>query len=116
MPIIETKQIKHTGFHLPGHNYMGPGTNVVERIEAGETPIDKDDRTAKDHDIACIGATNAAELLIADLDAFDSFTYSTHGIIGKVGMLARIYTGNEHLFLGNDPKLAEKLKHITERW
>ena len=43
--------------HLPGHNYVGPGTRLDIRLDEndnpklGEYPIDRDDKTAYIHDI-----------------------------------------------------------------
>lgn len=39
-------------FHLPGHNYTGPGTNVHRNIALGVKPINKVDEAAMRHDIA----------------------------------------------------------------
>lgn len=38
-------------FHLPGHNYTGPGTNLLLNIEKGLKPINDVDKAALDHDI-----------------------------------------------------------------
>lgn len=38
-------------FHLPGHNYTGPGTNLELNIEKQKKPINKLDSNAMTHDI-----------------------------------------------------------------
>lgn len=38
-------------FHLPGHNYTGPGTNLLLNMEKGLKPINDVDKAALEHDI-----------------------------------------------------------------
>ena len=38
--------------HLPGYNYLGPGTRLEERLERGDRGINPLDEAAKQHDIA----------------------------------------------------------------
>ncbi len=37
--------------HLPGYNYLGPGTNLVKRLQRGDKGINPLDEAAKEHDI-----------------------------------------------------------------
>ena len=43
--------------HLPGHNYVGPGTRLDMRLDQkdiprpGEEPVDRDDQAAYIHDL-----------------------------------------------------------------
>jgi hypothetical protein len=37
--------------HMPGHNYMGPGTNVAQKISKGIKPANYGDFIAMQHDI-----------------------------------------------------------------
>src|SRR5438093_98186 len=44
-------------YHLPGHNYVGPGTRLDMRLDQnniprpGDEPIDRDDQAAYIHDL-----------------------------------------------------------------
>lgn len=38
--------------HLPGHNYTGPGTNLLLNMEKGKRPINSVDNAALFHDIS----------------------------------------------------------------
>ncbi len=37
--------------HLPGYNYLGPGTNLSKRLSRGDKGINPLDEAAKEHDI-----------------------------------------------------------------
>lgn len=57
-------------FHLPGHNFTGPGTRLQERLEGGgpdSRPVNAVDAMSLDHDIAYHFAENDADILRADL-------------------------------------------------
>lgn len=38
-------------WHLPGHNFTGPGTNLKYRLEQGQEPINKVDALSLHHDL-----------------------------------------------------------------
>ncbi len=38
-------------WHLPGHNFTGPGTNLKYRLERGDEPINKVDALSLHHDM-----------------------------------------------------------------
>ena len=38
-------------FHLPGYQYIGPGTHLEKRLARGDSGINRLDRIAKAHDI-----------------------------------------------------------------
>lgn len=40
-----------TEIHVPGFNYLGPGTKLEERLARGDKPINKLDEAAMEHDI-----------------------------------------------------------------
>ena len=43
--------IKTGQYHFPGYNYMGPGTQVYQRIQEGLAPTSKTDHSAMHHDL-----------------------------------------------------------------
>ena len=52
--------------HLPGHNFTGPGTKLQERLERGDTPINRVDEISKNHDIAYSKSKDKKSTHIAD--------------------------------------------------
>ncbi len=38
-------------WHLPGHNFTGPGTRLEERLERGDEPVNRVDELSLHHDI-----------------------------------------------------------------
>jgi hypothetical protein len=38
-------------WHLPGHNFTGPGTRLKERLERGDEPVNRVDELSLHHDI-----------------------------------------------------------------
>ena len=38
-------------WHLPGHNFTGPGTRLKERLERGDEPVNRVDALSLHHDI-----------------------------------------------------------------
>lgn len=41
----------HGEWHLPGHNFTGPGTNLKYRLEQGQEPVNKVDALSLHHDL-----------------------------------------------------------------
>lgn len=39
-------------FHIPGHNFTGPGTKFEKRVKRGDKPINKVDAISYEHDLA----------------------------------------------------------------
>lgn len=46
-------------WHLPGHNFTGPGTRLTERLERGDEPVNRVDALSLHHDIRYLGITRA---------------------------------------------------------
>lgn len=53
--------------HLPGYNYCGPGTNLIEKLSRGVKGINKLDEYCKEHDIAYHKSSNLKDRHKADL-------------------------------------------------
>jgi len=115
MPYIKQPSIEqHTGLHLPGHNYMGPGTDVARRIFHGHEPVDRDDYISMQHDIDYLAAQNQVDLTKADYKMFADLPFDSHGIIGKTGMLVR--TGLGLPMFGGQPDLANILRERAKNF
>jgi hypothetical protein len=102
---------------MPGHNYMGPGTDVEKRIAHGHKPIDEDDYVSLLHDIDYMEADNAFDIYAADIKAFSRYPNTFHGYLGKLGMLAKMLNPFTSMFLqGHNAKLANELRKQIEDW
>ena len=53
-------------FHWPGYNYMGAGTHLKKRLKRGDTPINRLDRLAFQHDVRYGMARRFKDKKIAD--------------------------------------------------
>ena len=65
-------------FHIPTMNFCGPGTNLLERLEAdgitpkeGSKPVDRIDEAALRHDIFYTEHTDARTRIIGDKQMID---------------------------------------------
>lgn len=57
-------------YHLPGHNFTGPGTHLRERLEGGgprSRPVNAVDELSLEHDIFYTFAESPMDILRADL-------------------------------------------------
>ena len=53
-------------YHLPGYQYMGPGTHLAKRLKRGDPGINRLDKIAKQHDINYSHAKNLQDKWKAD--------------------------------------------------
>lgn len=53
-------------FHVPGYQYLGPGTKLKKRLARGDPGINRLDRIAKQHDIDYSRARNLRDKHTAD--------------------------------------------------
>lgn len=62
------KLLSKTGveFHMPGYQYLGPGTHLKKRLARGDPGINRLDRIAKQHDIDYSKAANLRDKWKAD--------------------------------------------------
>ena len=62
------KWLSKTGieFHVPGYQYLGPGTKLKKRLARGDPGINRLDRIAKQRDIDYARAKNLQDKWIAD--------------------------------------------------
>ena len=64
-------------YHLPGHNFTGPGTKLKYRLERGDQPVNKVDALALSHDMRYDNYDSAYERFNADV----------HFIVGSAGIV-----------------------------
>lgn len=81
--------------HIPGYSFCGPNTNVRERLQRGETGINKLDEACREHDIAYDTTTNSKDRNKADKElvgrAFKRI-YSKDAKIGERASAALVST------------------------
>lgn len=53
--------------HLPGYNYCGPGTKLMERLQRGDKGVNELDEACKQHDIAYTNSSSLSDRHKADL-------------------------------------------------
>jgi len=53
-------------YHVPGYQYLGPGTKLKKRLARGDPGKNRLDRIAKQHDIDCSRAKNVQDKWVAD--------------------------------------------------
>jgi len=75
-----------TEYHYPGHNYTGPGTNVVRRIFRGDMPVNYQDAVTLLHDVDYMSHMSPD---VADDKAISLSDYSLSGIVTKMGLTIR---------------------------
>lgn len=106
--VVETS----TEYHLPGHNYLGPGTNVYKRLKDRVKPVDEDDYNALQHDVAYASGENP---IYADLQAIGrSFTGNqAHQGVLRTGLTLRTI-GDVLLKPTNIPNVFSNLANGTK--
>jgi len=103
-------------YHMPGYNYMGPGTNVLNRLERLDNPINIIDEIAKQHDIDFLMTSGEyTGGLLSNIKAIYK-TYidplSIDGFIMRAGLslenLIRTITFGKIIFNTNLPNLSNE--------
>lgn len=85
------RESNSTEFHLPGYNYLGPGTHVVSNIKQHVMPTTRADAVAMIHDIEYLIATNnESKLKRADKHAIDQAKgFTPDVLLLKTGLTLR---------------------------
>jgi len=80
--------------HVPGYNFMGPGTHIYERIKNGTQPTNYTDRLALAHDVNYYLASGSHDKLnqADDLAIAKARWYQRDGVIMKIGLTLRKLT------------------------
>lgn len=110
--------------HLPGYNYCGPGTKLIERLDRGDRGINQLDEFCKQHDIAYCESSSLQDRYIADIklmkmarkriNASDATTGEKIAaqLVNKA-MLAKITSGSRNTKISNKGICLKKpLKNI----
>jgi hypothetical protein len=82
---------KHnTQFHMPGFNYMGPGTNIITNILKDVRPINETDHVALHHDLDFLRANgDYMALMQSDWKAIKNSGFSLDSMLMKTGLTLR---------------------------
>ena len=73
-------------YHVPGYQYLGPGTKLKKRLARGDPGINRLDRIAKQHDIDYSRAKNLQDKWVADEKMIKAITK----LPGKKTMTERV--------------------------
>ncbi len=76
-------------WHLPGHNFTGPGTRLKERLERGDEPVNRVDELSLHHDIRYLGISRDSKndgLLNFQSD-FETFNADVRYVGGAIGII-----------------------------
>lgn len=122
--IKNNQNIKHGGdvvslinklpfeFHLPGHNYTGPGTNLELNIEKGLKPINDVDKAALKHDLEYSENKDLEKRHIADRDMINSISKNPSL---EAKFVSSIMSIKEKLGLGlNENDIEKRFKEFLE--
>lgn len=107
-------------WHLPGHNFTGPGTKLKYRLERGDEPINKVDALSLHHDMRYEFYDSSFERFRADVQYIGgsigivfspTSTWRERGEAALVGgiMTLKVVSPGGRLF-----KLANKLKRLKK--
>jgi hypothetical protein len=82
---------KHnTELHIPGTNYIGPGTKIATRVMTGVKPTSDVDHVALHHDIDYLRSNGAYMSMLADdFRAIRDSGWSPTGFLMKTGLTLR---------------------------
>jgi endonuclease III-like uncharacterized protein len=100
-------------WHLPGQNYTGPGTHIVNNIINNVEPNNLTDLVTMMHDVDYMTDTTAWQSIKSDLKAIKNSDFSLQGLATKLGLTLRsiIYPNN---FYGGDVQIGQKLKSFVK--
>lgn len=111
----EQNQAQH---HVPGYNYMGPGTRIATNILSNIPPTNQVDDVAIHHDLDYLqeGSSLTGQLK-ADWRAIKESSFTPGGVMMKTGLLMRslgaILTLNKVNFGGKpEPEVANYLRRL----
>jgi len=100
-------------WHIPFHNYAGPGTHINERINKGDKPINDLDKASMIHDIDYLNPYITKEQ--ADKQFVDNLKRHGHPILGAIAKLA-FKIGNGLASDGKDYEKYIELKNKAPRY
>lgn len=75
--------------HVPGQNFTGPGTHIVEKLRAGVMPNNKTDFVTMLHDIDYL-ANSGRDPMLSDMYAMEKSDWSMVGVTTKYGLATKM--------------------------
>lgn len=101
-------------FTMPGHNWAGPGTNVVDNLRNNLKPTNALDHAAFHHDISYTLANNVSDIHTADSQMLEEINsnminglFKTKTALGFDSSFLSTLSDNEKLLVGTLAKLQE---------
>lgn len=97
---------------LPGHNYLGPGTKIINNLNKGIVPTDNADKLALQHDIDYLLANDGYEIISADINYLKNVVDS-EGLGAGMMLMVKDILGFTDVFLSND-NIDDNTRRIIE--
>lgn len=102
-------------WHVPGNQFLGPGTHIVDRINRRVLPSNRTDFVAMLHDIDYLmGAGDKGWTRDADFRAISQARNSILDHIMKVGLSFRVALGLDYNTYTTNTAVASKLMTIVK--
>lgn len=95
----------NSGFHYPGHNFSGPGTNAISKIALGIEPVNHNDFVSANHDLDYEKAVTIADEIFADQTALSEYDTTLEGHLLSGAMRAKLYATQLLQLLGREQPL-----------
>ncbi len=100
--------------HMPGQNFTGPGTRIVQRITDHVLPNNKTDAATLMHDVDYMIATSNNQSIKADYDAIKRADWKTlQGLLTTTGLVMRSQN-LPNMFYGGNEVIGHVLKHYVK--
>lgn len=80
-------------FTVPGHNYLGPGTNIIKNLREQIQPTDDADLNALYHDVAYATSKNQKDIISADKAFVKNHNFDPESTLAKLALAAKNIIG-----------------------
>jgi len=107
---------KLPAMHLPGHNYAGPFTDLIDNLIREVIPVDDADFIAMEHDYDYLMANNVNDVYAADIKFANNAQDFESKTLGAI-LLAKHELGGDNIFWSREDRITEKQKqHISKQF
>jgi len=112
------RQFFNGDFTMPGYNFLGPGTDLKERIASGLLPVDTLDKIAYEHDLLYSLARNEEQIREADkimIKSIDKYLPSSIIAQGIKNILQAKINYEQKSLMDFSNKILEENKQTTKQ-
>lgn len=91
---IEDVYDPNNDYTVVGHNYMGPGTNIIKNLRDGVIPTDDADLNSLYHDVSYVTAKSLNDIVTSDRNFSNhSRSFDPESAIAKLALGTKNLTG-----------------------